>query len=144
MEHLKIEDFEKLVKLSNVKAQDYELWNDCLSDFDSGLLSRVVTTWIKYRNTTPKIADLVLLARDYQKTDSDKKETNKQEERKRIIQEAKQAKEKNYFLVFEKDDYGHTFYSWYSKNMLNYYHLQSMNLIDDETGESITVFKKLN
>ena len=143
MEHLKIEDFEKLVKLFKINAQDYELWNDCLSDFDSGLIGRVVTTWIKYRNTTPKIADLVLLAKDYQKNDYDTKETNKTDERKRIIQEAKQAREKDYYLVFEKNDYNVPIYSWYHKDMLGYYHLKEINLTDDN-GESITVFKKLN
>ena len=141
MEHLKIEDFERLVKLFKINAQDYELWNDCLSDFDSRLISRVVTTWIKYRNTTPKIADLVLLAKDYQNNDYYTKEINKTEERKRIIQEAKQAKKKDYYLVFEKNYYNVPIYSWYHKDSLNCY-FQGIKLIDNN-GEQVIVFKKI-
>ena len=148
---LKYETYEKLVRLFNFDPNDYDLWNEMLSFYDSDAIDEAVKKLILKRSKSPTVADVAKLAEEIEietrtkKRKEEKTQEEKTEARVKLYEEAVRALEKNYYLVFRKIASGDTAYSWMHETCINNTaNLKSFDLKNPNTGESVIVFFEKN
>ena len=123
MKTLNFESYEMLIKVFNLKVDDYETWSALLKDYDEDLLDHAIKIYCKTQNKAPKIADIVKIVEELmqdRKEQETKPETEeeKQEAKRKIYEEAIKAKNKNYVLLYEQIPNGQWKYSWVHKCQL--------------------------